>query len=472
MNVKVQRILEEYFEKRENFPEEVSGGLEYAFTVLDSEGGGVLGMVGRVGRKRGNRLLSHALAPHTPASTLKPLALYAPLIDEGKISWSTVLDDIPLEFRGSEGGSRPYPRNSPAVYDGLLTVKDSLRLSKNTAALRLLKMRGIDSTFNALRDDFGFTTLVRRREANGEIYSDLGSAPLAFGQLTDGVSLLKLTEAYTAFPSEGRLSTAATYLYVKDYKGELILEKEKESRRVFAPETARIMNQLLSEVVKSGTAGRITLKNTINTAGKTGTSSGDRDRLFIGYTPYYTAGIWCGYESGKSLGTLSVSHLKIWDEIMTKIHEATVREEHKRSFSTEGLKRMGYCRDSGELYCERCIYDVRGDRLEYGYFTRDNCPTLPCSRHITVDFCTEGKGIAHRGCDREDIARISLIKVERSFPEEVYITDAEFVYRDGLAEPIGSDESKPYFYPSLPVGEYSGVSGDKKQFNRFCQKHR
>lgn len=472
MDLRIQNILENYFENTENFPEEIKEGLDYAMTVMDSSGGNILGIVGRVGKKEGNRLLSHATTPHVPASTLKPIALYAPLIDEGQINWATILDDVPLEFINDGEDSRPYPKNSPNVYDGILTVKDCLRLSKNTAAVRLCKLRGVKCVFYFLKNKFGFETLVKQEIKDGRKYTDLAIAPLALGQLTNGISLQKLTEAYTVFPSDGKLTKARNYLYVKDHNGNTVLTKTEKHEDIFKPETARIMNKLLSNVVENGTAKKITLKNFIDTAGKTGTSGGDKDRLFIGYTPYYTAGIWCGYDSGRSIGSVSKSHLSIWDEVMTLIHQSVIDEGNLKSFSVEGILYRPFCMDSGKLYSDNCMYDPRGDRMEYGYFIKGTEPTELCNTHVLVDYDTIEKGIATKKCPTENITKVSLVKILRSFPEEIVVVDAEFVYRDISEYSKNNNGETPYFYGSLLDGEYAGVSETKKQFNRYCQKHR
>ena len=476
MDSNVQTALEDFFENEANLPKETSQGLNYAMTVVDSRNGNLLGIIGRIGDKSANRLLNHAIVPHTPASVLKPLALYAPLIDKGEINWATVFDDVPQSFKETDEGLVGYPRNSPGIYDGLLTVKEALRFSKNTVAVRLCNMRGVRSVFDTLSKTYGFDTLVENEvDKNGRALTDMAVSPLALGQLTRGVSLLKLTESYCAFAADGKLRKARSYTKILGFDGELVIDNSSSEKTVMKPESARIMNKLLSCVTEDGTAKSITLKNMVDTAGKTGTSSGNRDKLFIGYTPYYTAGIWCGYDNGgTSVSGASPSHLEIWDKIMIKVHEMRFeREGEIVGFSDEGLLYLPYCRDSGKLYTDNCVYDVRGERLEYGYFTAYNRPSGECDRHIKIPYDAESKGVANRNCPRENLVYTSLLKIpERSFPVEVYITDAEYVYRDvGAYDRFSDNPEAPYFYYSIPEGEYVGVSGKKKQFNSGCHTH-
>jgi len=322
-----------------------------------------------------------------------------------------------------------------------------------------------------LKKEFLFENLVESEKRAGKTYTDIAISPMALGQLTDGVSLLRLASSYTVFPSEGILSSPRSYIEVKDHKGNVVLKKEHDEKRVFKESTARIMNKLLSCVVDDGTARSVTIKEKYDTAGKTGTSGNNKDKLFVGYTPYYTAGIWCGYENGEAIGRLTKNQLVIWDEIMTQIHEETVTDIEKKHFSDEGLVFLPYCKDSGKLYSENCLYDPRGDRMEYGYFAKENIPKDVCTTHVLVYYDTEGKGIAHRGCPKEDLIKVSLINVVRSFPCETVITDAEFVYRDCSEYGKLLPENYPYFYGSLENDDYAGISDRKKQFNSFCQKH-
>ena len=471
MDISAQKKLEEYFENEENFPNEINEGLGYAMVVCENSTGNLAAIVGGVGKKRENRILNRATVPHTPGSTLKPIALYAPLLDEGKITWSTVLDDTPTAFYEEDGGYRAYPKNSPNIYDGLITVKDAVRLSKNTIAVRLAELRGVKSIFYDLKNGYGFDTLVEsEKNKDGQTLTDMAISPMALGQLSYGVPLTKLTEAYSVLASEGVHKKMRSYLAVYDYEDKLVLENLPITKKMLEPTTARIMTQLLCGVVSDGTAKAITLDEITPVAGKTGTSGGGRDKLFVGYTPSYTAAIWCGYDAkNKSCDGITPSHLKIWDEVMTDIHGDKVGQ----SFSTEGLVYRPYCKDSGALYSENCLYDVRGSRLEYGYFTADTAPNSVCEAHITCYYDSVEKGIATPYCPEEDLVKISLIRVDRAFPCEVYITDAEYVYRDtDEIAPTPDTDTLPYFYYALPPDEYAGISGDKKQFNSICKIHK
>lgn len=475
-NKEVQTVLEEYFENASNFPDACSGGLEFAMAVCDAETADLIGIVGSVGKKSGNKLLNMATAPHTPGSALKPLALYAPLINDKAITWSTVFDDVPVEFLGAT--NTPYPKNYPEIYDGLLPVKDALRLSKNTVAMRLYEMLGAERIYSILKQDLELDGLIRRRTTDdGGIVTDLAPAPLALGQLSYGVSLRRLTEAYTVFSRGGRFSRGRSFTEVYDSEGNLILKNQPETKRIFSEEATAVMNKLLSEVVESGTASAITLNRSVDVAGKTGTSGDDKDRLFVGYTPYVTAGIWCGYRtSDKKIGRIAPNHLKIWDEVMKRVHErilTNVPEYEIKSFSEKGIVRAEYCRDSGELYTPTCAKDPRGSRMDVGYFIKGTEPKILCDRHVLCKYDKGSEAVANDLCPEELLTETALVRVEtRAFPRQIIVTDAEYVYRSiGDSVPVPEDYTEPYFFYAIPDGEYVGKSGRRKQYNSGCYIH-
>jgi penicillin-binding protein 1A len=385
MNRDIQDIMEDYFENTDNLSEKFSKGLNYSMVISDPYTGDLLGIIGNGGRKKGERLFNYATSPITPGSVIKPIALYAPLIEDGTISWSTMFEDAPSEYIDSNGEQIPYPRNSPDIYEGMIDIRDAISKSKNTVAVRLFDILGPERIFSHLTENYGFDTLVKSyTTASGTVVSDMNKAPLALGQLSYGVSLRKLTEAYNAFPNNGVLCGGRSYTAVYDRDGALIVGKEVVNKRIYSIETAQIMNQLLSEVVLDGTARQIRLKENVDTAGKTGTSGNDKDRLFVGYTPYFTAGIWCGFgKSDLQVGHNVPNHLQIWDEVMKRIHDRLIFsdfEEAIDSFDTSRITIAPYCSKSGNVPTEWCELDDES-MIKFGYFSDKNTPLKECEYH-------------------------------------------------------------------------------------------
>ncbi len=383
MNVKIQNILNKFFENEENLSPSFKTGMNYSMVVSDPYSGELLGIIGSAGKKSGEMLYNFATKPITPGSVMKPIALYAPLIDEGLINWSMQFNDEPLRY-GSD--NTPYPRNSPDVYEGPIAINEALSKSKNTVAIQLYRLLGAERIFEFLNDTLGFTTLVRDGiNQKGERVTDLAEAPLALGQLTHGISLRSLTEAYGIFANDGVLCRGKSYHSVLDNTGAEILINDGGKNRVLTKECAEVMTQMLKNVVDYGTAKQISIKEIVDTAGKTGTSGGDLDRLFVGYTPYFSAGIWCGYsDKSQQVGSNYPSHLQIWDNVMKRIHNECVDNTYDelKTFPTESIVLQPYCKKSGLIPTEKC--ELGEDGINYGYYIEKYLPEDICNLHDDV----------------------------------------------------------------------------------------
>ncbi len=457
----VQSTLESYFQRDGYFSEEA----HYAMTVLSARSGDVAGIVGREGVKRGNRLLDYATAvKRPPGSAIKPLSVYAPALAEHMITFGSVLDDVPVSMTKTKSGSyRMWPHNTPLIYQGLCDMKDALAYSKNTVAVKLFERLGAEESYHYLVNKFRVGGVLRQgKDASGNIATDLAAAPLALGQLTRGATLLDMTAAYGCF-LDGTYRTPRTYLAVYAADGTPLLERTQEKERVLSEADACIMTQLLSGVVSYGTASSVSLKQTVDTAGKTGTSSHDKDRWFIGYTPYYVAGILCTVrdEEKGTLDSAAPTHLDAWDHVMKELHEQALDTGETTSFRLQGGVRSAvYCRDSGMLPSDACLLDPRGNRLAVGYFTSEQLHSMGhCTCHTPMLYDEEGEGVVFDHEGDGDFRPISLLKIEnRDFPSEVLVRDAEYVCRElGDHEPSLS-ENAPYFASVIKSGRFIGVT--------------
>ncbi len=455
----------------------VQEGVQYAGAVIDPTSGDLLGIVGAAGKKKGNRLLNYATVPTAPGSALKPLSVYAPAIDAGLIHSATVFDDVPLSFL--DGSGRAWPKNSPDAYQGLCDLGTAIATSKNTVAVRALRLLGKERSYATLVHGLGLSGLVRGTTGrSGERLTDLGEAPLALGQLTYGVSVRELVGAYTALAGDGIRKKGRTYLAVYDNQGKVLLTNEKEEHRVFSPETASIMTKQLERVVNGGTANGVRLPAGIPVAGKTGTTTAGRDKWFVGYSPYYLCGVWCG-STASTVAVAGKPQLAVFNVLMGELHrEIASGENVKTEFPlADGVYECRFCRDGGGLLTVDCLCDPRGDRSTVGWFTAATLPRGACQCHIGV-LCGENGGVVSEvsglrlsgeaNTDGVPLRRVGLIRVtERAFPTQVIVGDAQYVYRPlGSAAP-SSDSTLPYFYNALPSGTYVGISktADGRQFN-------
>ena len=316
MDLNIQQILNKYYADIYNFPIDGNGETaQSAMIIIDPYTGDVLGVAGAIGEKKGNRVINFATdTKRPPGSTLKPLSVYTPALEDGIIDWSTVIEDSPV-IQGENGGS-PWPQNVDRRYVGNVDVKYAVEHSLNTVAVKILHKLGAERSIDFLQNSLNIKSLDKKR--------DSGDAALALGQPSEGVTLKELTAAYSIY-NEGIVSKPRSFYRVTDKNGVIVVDNSPEQKAVISRETAAIMTKLLEAVVDTGTAaGKINLDKTVDVAGKSGTSGNSFDRYFIGYTPELLGGVWFGYEYPKSLevfgGNLSVY---IWDEVMSEIYDKT-----------------------------------------------------------------------------------------------------------------------------------------------------
>ncbi len=495
MDPEVQEALETVYEDDESFPKPGNGGLlpQSAMVVCDPYTGDVLGVVGSRGEKTLNRGQNHAtVSVRPPGSSIKPISVYAPALDAGIITYGSIIDDTPVYFNekvleeATEDTEAviqytPYPQNLPVIYRGLTTIHSGVTRSVNTIAMKVLQQYTVDKSFDFLKNELNINSLIEAKtNANGEIVTDRGLAALALGQLNYGLTVEEITAAYCIFPNDGIYHEPNLYLYVLDQDGNKILSSNDEANIVISSESASIMTTMLEEVMNWGTGMGCTLRHTVPVAGKTGTTSSDSDRYFVGYTPYYVGGVWTGYEYNQSLSAYGENpSLILWDKVMTILHQKYIDEANNggepiRDFEmSPGVITATYCRDSGKLCTEACALDPRGSRMETGYFTRETAPKEYCETHVIVQRDTSTELIACPNCNPRNLISVALIHVEdRSYPTQIYVEDAQYVYRE-MPDTIkpGGWWGDPFFVNMLGEDEYCGSTYVTTPYNAYCYKH-
>ncbi len=494
MDPTVQDTLELVYENDSKYFPSTGVGLQpqSAMVVCDPYTGDVLGLVGGRGQKIQNRVLNRATqATRPPGSSIKPISVYAPAMDEGLITYGSVVDDTPFMFNrylvsaATEWSDAiyaydPYPTNLPVIYDGLTTINRAVTTSKNTVAMKVLDMLSIDKSFDFLKNELHIDSLIDSyTKSNGEVITDRGYAALSLGQPNYGITVEEITAAYCMFQNNGIYNEPKLYLYVTDSEGNTVLENADEPEIVISDETASIMTIMMEKVMNEGTGTGCTLRHTVDVAGKTGTTSADFDRYFVGYTPYYVGGVWTGYDMNQSLSAFGENpSLVVWDTVMTMLHQKYVDaaanggEPLKTFERAPGIVEVTYCRDSGLLPTDACLSDPRGyARTEVGYFTRESAPKEYCDTHVWVDRCSVSGRVASEQC--ATTYRSVLLRIEdRSFPMEIYIPDAQYAYRDMPSYVMPSNwHGVPFFANMLKTGEYCGSSYVNTPFNAFCYEH-
>ena len=475
MDLEIQKILESYYADEKNFSVKGEKMPQSSMIIIDPYSGDVLGVAGAVGKKNANRLQNFATYTVRPAgSVIKPLSVYAPALENDLINWASVYDDVPVNF-GT--GEKPiaWPKNANGVYRGLTNVNYAIANSVNTVTVKVLEELGVENSFDFLYNKLQMRSLIKQKTlSNGSVISDIDYAALALGQFNYGVSVREISAAYSIFVNKGVYSTPRSYYKVTDSQGSILLEKQYHGEAVISEDNAIIMTKMLQNVIKEGTATNISLADKIDCAGKTGTTQNNYDKWYIGYTPYYVGGVWYGYEYPE---TLSSSYGKkatqTWNEVMSLLHAKHLAQGNLKKFdNSDTVVEAQYCVDSGKVATEACKKDARGNRIETGYFTLGKEPSKKCDRHLLVEYDRVEGGIASENCYGADLELVALIRVERSFPMQIYVSDAQYVYRE-LPKDVMPETSPslPYFNNIFAEGEYCGISYGEKQFNRYCRAH-
>ncbi len=379
MNPAVQAAVDEIYNNRESLNYTSASGqlLQSAITVIDNESGDVVALAGGVGQKttsRGWNRATDSIRP--PGSSIKPLAVYAPAIELGYITPSSTYVDSPDE----EG----WPKNATGKYQGTVSVAKAVRESINTVAVKVLEDVGAQTSYEFMRDRFRVTSLVESRNIKGQNYSDIGKAQLALGGLTDGVSTYEMAAAYSVFPRMGTYKEPRLYSMVLRKSDDTVVLDNTQvvDENALSERTCYYMNQMLQDVVTgpSGATGTRANFNGQDIAGKTGTTTSRKDLWFAGYTPYYTAVVWTGYDQQERLASgLSNPSTALWRQVMEKVHSGLPYKEFTQPDQSQ-MKAITVCSVSGCLPGPAC-----GGHLTTQYFFEDDVPSKTCTVHrITV----------------------------------------------------------------------------------------
>jgi penicillin-binding protein 1A len=322
VNPTIQKIITDIYTNPANFPT-ARGDVqpESAIVVMDPYTGAVVGLVGGRGEKTSSRTLNRATQSlRQPGSAIKPISTYAPALEYGIIRGNSTRVERPVTF-GSWS-----PRNAHGGFRGEMTVHTAMAISSNTVAVEIVNDLGVSNSFTFLRNRLGITSLEE---------DDRNLAALALGGMTHGMSVLEITAAYAAFANHGIYNQPYTYTKVVDSRGRVLLENRPISTFAMREGTARTMNSLLLAPVTSGTATGANFRSDMHIAGKTGTTDDDQDRWFVGYTPYYVAGVWFGFDQPRSMRNMGAGNpsVSIWSRAMSQIH----RGKPGRRFDLTGV---------------------------------------------------------------------------------------------------------------------------------------
>ena len=362
-----------------------------ATVIMDYKTGHIVAMIG--GRDvKGSRILNRATdTARQPGSSMKPLAVYLPALDNGFTAASPILD-IPM----ITADGKVWPNNVYTGFKGITTLRESLIYSINVSSARTLKKIGIPTSIKYLKklgiineENPSKDNFVQSSE--NKTHNDENLASLALGGMTKGVSPLDMTAAYSAIANDGVYNEPIIYTKVLDKDGNIVLEKEAKQRRVVSPQIAYVMKDILRSTAYEHTGKNAIIKGQAS-AGKTGTTDYNADFWFVGFTNYYTAATWMGNDSPKiTITQNSWLAAKLWGHIMTKIHQD---KESKPQFAQpDGIVKAYVCTKSGKKPNQFCSSDPRGVIREE-IFAKGTEPTETCNVHVALEVNSSNNKLA------------------------------------------------------------------------------
>ena len=367
IDMNVQNVVDSVYTDLNNFRSSGNQQLQSAIVIMNPYDGRILALCGGVGEKTQSFQLNRAVpvsvngfsyggTQRSPGSSIKPLSVYAPAINEGLITPNTLVQDSSsISLRGTSW----YPHNDDNRYYGLMTISDALKWSRNTVAAQLVDIlpAGPQTSIDYMTQRLGFTSLVTSGDKN-----DVGYASMALGQLTNGVSVREMTQAYCALVNDGTFTYSRTYSMVTDSKGNIVIDNAPQTIAAFDPNTAYSMTYMMRKVVDEGTGTEAQLWST-PVAGKTGTSGEYKDRWFAGLTPYYVAVVWTGYDIPAVMNVSGNPAAQLWRKVMSPLHNGLEWREFTYPYlgPDTGIFRIAQPEPTTNLIIEQGNSIVEGD---------------------------------------------------------------------------------------------------------------
>ncbi len=374
---------------------------QVSLTIEDQSTGYVVAMVGGRGNKTASRTLNRATdTVRQPGSTFKVLAAYAPALDSAGMTLATVFNDAPFNYPDG----RPVNNWYGESYRGLTSIRTAIKDSMNIIAVKTMTLVTPQLAFDYLKN-FGFTTIVESEEINGKVYSDI-QLPTALGGLTHGVTNMELNAAYASIANGGVYIKPKLYTKVVDHDGNTILDNTTiDSTRILKESTAYLLTSAMEDVVKSGTGTAVNFGTTA-IAGKTGTTSDENDVWFAGFTNYYTATTWAGYDNNVDMNSTEAKLAKtLWRAVMEKIHEDLPEATFEKP---DSVITASVCSRSGK----QGISGLCDGVLKSEYFEEGTVPSESCDVHYAGTICQMDQVPATDQCPFKSTGIFELIPAE------------------------------------------------------------
>ncbi len=377
VNSEIQARLEEEYSKSKYIVTSPSKKQtsQSGMAIVDYKTGNVLGVAGGLGEKNGAGWNRATQMKKQTGSSIKPLADVAPALEEKVITAATVYNDVKTDFGGGY-----TPKNDGDKYRGPINIRQFIETSQNIPALKIMRELTPKKSIEYL-EKMGVTSLDEKED---DILS------LAIGGMTDGISPLEMASAYGTIANDGVYITPTFYTKVVDNSGNTVLTPKQETKRAISEQNAYIVKKIVQEPVvgASGTAKYCAISG-MDVAAKTGTTDKSYDRWLCGFTPYYAAATWFGYDDSEEVKGFSKNPAgQIWSAVMADIHKNLAGASFTKP---NGIVEATVCRTTGCLAATGCT-DVYKE-----IFTSDNMPEK-CEGHGSQELCAESGMIANEYC--------------------------------------------------------------------------
>ena len=338
--------------------------VQSSFVLMDQSTGYVLALSGGRGEKKTSRSFNRATqSTRQPGSVFKTIAVFLPALDSCGLSLASTKEDEPYT---TPDGYQPFNTNANS-YQGTTTIREAITYSMNVVTTKWLVEDVTPKLGIEYLENLGITTMDEENDAY---------APLGLGGISNGVTNLELTGAYAAIANGGVYTQPILYSKILDKDGNVLLDNVPEKHTAMKDSTAWLLTSAMEDVVSKGTGTPAQISNYgIAEAGKTGTTDDYKDLWFVGYTPYYTAGIWFGYDDSTlmryRLGYNYNAHKVLWKNIMNEVLEGY---EDRDFVMPSDVEKLRVCSTTGLLASYGCSTITE-------YFAKDTAPTEYCSRH-------------------------------------------------------------------------------------------
>lgn len=339
-NSNIQGKMEKEFEKTKYQLKSQNGGehSQAAMVLIDHKTGQVLGCVGGLGKKTTSRGLNRATQSiRQTGSCIKPIAVLVPGISEKLFTGATIFDDEQKEF--ADG----YNPENYSKYLGNITVRRALESSQNIPFVEMMEEITPKTSMKYLKK-MGITTLSEKDE----------NLALALGGLDKGISPLQMASAYATIANDGVYIEPTFYTKIINSNSQIIIQTKQKKKKIFSKDVAYIVKELLTEPVKgsNGTATYCAISG-MDVAAKTGTTDENYDRWLCGFTPYYTAVTWYGFDQNETInynGKKNPAGI-LWANIMNSVHSNLASAKFTK---TSGVTKVTVCGQTGKIANTGC----------------------------------------------------------------------------------------------------------------------